>query len=97
MCLINRSDIIRYVPLLKELQNYSYVGRYEYPTSQSGTFYPLIRIYVQIQVVSGKSVWGCVGRGGRGGSDMSRVSFTQQVQHNAEVIPGKYGNTMKCT
>ena len=45
--------------------------------------------YLKIKGVSGISGQGRGGKGSRGGLGMSRVVFTQQGQHNAELIPRK--------
>ena len=52
MCLIKKSDMLHYGPLLEELHNYSDVGRDEYPNSKSGIFSLLTRRSGQIQYIS---------------------------------------------
>ena len=89
--------MLRYGPLLKELQNASCVGRYEYRPPQAGNLDLLIRRSNQIQGISERGGRGCVSRCGRGSHGMSRVRFTKQGQQNEELVPGRDDTTMQCT
>ena len=95
MYLLKKSYIIVYRPFIKEIQNVSYVSRYEYPTSQAVTFGLLIRRYGKIQVISGQGGWVCVNQGRIGDEGMSNMIFTKQVQKNLELVPGRYSTTMQ--
>ena len=63
------------------------------PPNQSLLTY--LSTYLKIKGVSGISGQGRGGKGSRGVLGMSRVIFTQQGQHNAELIPGKDVTTMQ--
>ena len=82
MCLLKRSEMICYGQLIEDLQNASYVGRYEYLNSQPRTFDLFIRIYGKVKGISGQGGWGSVSRGGREGPGMSWVRFSQEGQQN---------------
>ena len=67
--------MLPYDIFIEEFHNVLYVGIYEYPTSQLGTFDLLIHRSGQIQGISGRGGHRLVDQGGRGGRKFSQVRF----------------------